>query len=375
VVGIGELLTYTIEAVNRAMTTVLSPILTDVVPMGTTFVSASDGGISMTVSDTVIVSWTLPLLSPGQGVERSFTVRVGAQVISGTQIINDDYEVLGYGNVMTDAVTSGPPVTTTVLAAGLAGSYKRVTPEMVSVGSGNVLTYSLYIANTGPVDLAGVTVYDLLPWESTTYRRDAVASAGQIISDIVSFHWAGDVAAFSTEVVTFTVLVDPDYFGYITNTATISHSRLTEPVEAVATAFVVASRPILRITKTASPDPVDLGGELAYTLRVLNEGRQATRVVVADTLPSNAAYVPGSATEGGEQVDDQVRWVIPMLQPLESRTLAFRVTVESGVRVLNRVYSASSAEGVSAVGIPLWTDISGVEGGLLYLPIILRNGP
>jgi uncharacterized repeat protein (TIGR01451 family) len=375
VVGIGELLTYTIEVVNRAMTTDLPPVLTDVVPLNTTFVSASDGGMSLTVSDTVIVSWTLPLLSPGDGVERSFTVRVGDQVISGTQVVNDDYEVLGYGNVMTDAVTSGPPVTTTVLAPGLAGSYKRVTPEMVPVGSGNVLTYYLHIANTGPVDLAGVSVYDLLPWESTTYQRDAIASAGQIISDIVSFHWAGDVAAFSTEVMTFTVLVDPDYFGYITNTATISHSRLAEPVEAVATAFVVASRPILRITKVANPDPVDLGSELAYTLRLRNEGRQATQVVVADAIPSNAAYVPGSATEGGELVGDRVRWVIPVLQPLESRTLAFRVTVESGVRVLNRVYSANSAEGVSTFGIPLWTGIAGVEGGWVYLPIVLRNTP
>jgi hypothetical protein len=70
-----------------------------------------------------------------------------------------------------------------------------------------------------------------------------------------------------------------------------------------------------------------------------------------------------------------VRWVIPVLQPLESRTLAFRVTVEGGVRVLNRVYSASSAEGVSTFGVPLWINIAGVKGGWVYLPIVLRNGP
>ncbi len=357
------------------MPTNLPPVLTDVVPVDTTFVSASDGGISMTVSDTVIVSWTLPLLSPGEGVERSFTVRVGSDVISGTQIVNDDYEVLGYGNVMTGAVTSGPPVTTTVLAPGLADSYKRVTPRIVPMGPGHVLTYYLHIANTGPVNLAGVTVTDLLPWRSTTYQRDAIASAGQIISDIVSIHWTGDVAAFSSEVVTFTVLVDPDYFGYITNTATISHSRLAEPVEVAATAFVVASQPILHISKTASPDPVDLGGELAYTLRLQNEGWRATGVVVTDRIPRNAVYVPGSATEGGELVDDQVRWVIPVLQPLESRLLQFRVTVEGGVRVLNSVYSASSAEGVSTLGVPLWTDIAGIEGGWVYLPIVLKKKP
>jgi uncharacterized repeat protein (TIGR01451 family) len=266
-------------------------------------------------------------------------------------------------------------VTTTVLAPGLAGSFKLVTPEMVPMGSGNVLTYYLHIANTGPVNLAGVTVTDLLPWQSTTYQRDAIASAGQIISDIVSLHWSGDVAAFSTEVVTFTVSVDPEYFGYITNTATISHSRLAEPVEVAATAFVVASQPILHISKMASPDPVDLGGELAYTLRLHNEGRRATGVVVTDKIPHNAVYVPGSATEGGELVGDLVRWVIPVLQPLESRLLQFRVTVEGGVRVLNSAYSVSSAEGVSTLGVPLWTDIAGAEGGWVYLPIVLKKTP
>lgn len=73
VVGPGELLTYTIRADNRAMTTDLPPVLTDVVPLGTTFVWASDGGITTTVSDRVVVSWTLPLLSVGDGVVRYFT--------------------------------------------------------------------------------------------------------------------------------------------------------------------------------------------------------------------------------------------------------------------------------------------------------------
>ena len=35
----------------------------------------------------------------------------------------------------------------------------------------------------------------------------AVATAGSIISDIVSVEWTGDVAAFSEEVITLTVFV------------------------------------------------------------------------------------------------------------------------------------------------------------------------
>jgi uncharacterized repeat protein (TIGR01451 family) len=375
VVAPGELLTYTIQVVNRAMTTLESPVLTDAVPLDTGFVSASDGGISLTVSDTVIVSWTLPLLSVGEATERSFTVRVSEDVISGTQIVNSDYAAFGYGNVMTDAVTSGPPVTTTVREIGLVGSYKQVTPEMAPLGVDNVLTYYLHIVNTGPVDLSGVTVYDWLPWEVTTYQRDAVPSAGEIVSDIVSFQWLGDVAAFSSEVLTFTVLVDPDYYGYITNTATISHPRLVEPVTATAVAYIVADRPILRVTKSASPDPVEVGQELTYTLHVANDGLQATEVVVVDRLPQYTQYVPGSATAGGQLIGDQVRWGISALGPLESRTLQFRVTVQGGWYVQNRYYSASSAEGVRALGVPVRTEISGDTLGWLYLPLVLRSEP
>jgi uncharacterized repeat protein (TIGR01451 family) len=375
VVAPGELLTYTIQVVNRAMTTLQSPVLTDAVPFGTSFVSASDGGISLTVSDTVIVSWTLPLLSVGEATERSFTVRVSEDMISGTQIINSDYAAFGYGNVMTDAVTSGPPVTTMVREVGLVGSYKQVTPEMAPEGPDSVLTYYLHIVNTGPVDLNGVTVYDWLPWETTTYQRDAVASAGEIISDIVSFDWVGDVAAFSSEVLTFTVLVDPDYYGYITNTATISHPRLAEPVTATAVAYIVADRPILHVTKSASPDPVEVGHELTYTLHVANDGLRANEVVVVDRIPQYTKYVTGSATAGGQLIGNQVRWGIPALGPLESRTLQFRVTVQGGWSVLNRYYSASSVEGVRTVGVPVWTEISGDKVGWIYLPLVLRSEP
>ena len=301
-------------------------------------------------------------------------MRVAQDAISGTQIVNWDYAVLGYGNVITGALGSGPPVTTTVREVGLVGSYKQVTPEMAPLGPGNVLTYHLHIVNTGPADLEGVTVYDLLPWETTTYQRDAVASAGAIISDIVSFHWTGDVAAFSSEVLTFTVLVDPDYFGYITNTATISHPRLAAPVLAQATAFIVADRPIFRISKTANPAAVEVGGELTYTVHVANDGSRASQVVVVDKIPRYTTYVTGSATADGKLVGDRVRWEIPWLEPLESRTFQFRVLAEEGWSVMNRFYSVSSAEGSRAVGVPVRTEIIGGVGWI-YLPMVLKNVP
>jgi uncharacterized repeat protein (TIGR01451 family) len=272
---------------------------------------------------------------------------------------------------MTDAITSGPPVTTTVQEVGLIDSYKEVTPTLLSPGVGNVLTYSVHIVNSGPVPLYGVTVYDVLPWQSSTFQYDAVASAGLLVSDIVSFHWSGDVDSFSSEVVTLTVLVDPDFEGAITNTATISHPELTEPVVVEAVAYVT-DRPELRIVKTAKPNPVAQGAELAYTLRILNLGRQATSLVITDMVPVDTSYVEGSATGGGELVGDHIRWEFPVLQPGEQRTYSFKVTVQGGVEVINEAYAAMCDEGVRVVGPPVITRVRFGERRT-YLPLIVRQ--
>ncbi|MFN2108399.1 MAG: hypothetical protein ACK2UI_01935, partial [Anaerolineae bacterium] len=202
VIGRGQLLTYTIVAINRGMTTDLPPVLTDNVPMSTTFVRASDGGVLVPVSDGAYVSWTLPLLSPGDSAARRFAVRVSDNVVSGTEIVNRDYAVFGYGNVLTGTVTAGAPVTTTIREVGLVDSFKLVTPSLALPGPGNVLTYFVYLVNSSAVPLQGVMAHDILPWAASTYRRDAVASAGAIVSDIISFDWHGDIPANSLQVIT-----------------------------------------------------------------------------------------------------------------------------------------------------------------------------
>ena len=144
------------------------------------------------------MSWTLSGMSTGEELFRSFTVRVDNDLVSGTQIFNDDYGTSWY-ELEASAVfsNSGVPVTTTVREVGLIDSYKEVTPALALPGPGNMLTYYLHIVNSSPVPLNGVKVYDYLPWESTTYQRDAQVSSGTIVSDIVSLEWRGNIDAFS----------------------------------------------------------------------------------------------------------------------------------------------------------------------------------
>jgi len=371
VAAAGLPMTYTIQVYNSGLSTdeLIPPVLTETLPTSTTLLSVSDGGEWNDLNGRTVISWTLPAMSPGDRLYRYFSVLLDSDLISGTQIVNRDYRTVWHD---VDATTvfsnTGVPVTTTVKEVGLVDSFKTVTPTLLSPGPGQTLTFTLHVVNSSPIPLYDVKLYDIFPWEHSTYQRDAIATAGQIISDIVSLDWEGDVAPFDSELITFSVLVDADYEGAITNTATITHPGLRVPV-VISTEAQVTEKPVLAISKTAAPDPVGVGEELLYTIHVQNLGQMASALVVTDTLPANTAYVPGSATAGGQLVGDELQWTFPLLEPNEVRTLSFAVEVLGGRQIVNEAYGVTCAEGVTAFGEPVYTD---VRLRYVFLPLLLR---
>jgi len=369
-VGAGQLMTYTINVMNSGLSTDSPPfpVLTETVPLSVTLVGVSDDGDFSQVGGRTVISWTLPDLSPGEAVPRSFSVRVDPDLVSGTLLVNDDYGTAWHENEITGTLSNvGEPITTVVKEVGLIDSFKVVTPTVVRPGPGNLLTYTVNVVNSGPSQLNDVQVYDLFPWQDSTYQRDAIASAGQLISDIVSLDWVGDLAPYSSEQITFTVLVDKDFQGPITNTAFITHDSLKEtlPIQAVA---YVTDKPVLRISKTATPSPVMEGGSLLYTLSVENLGQQASDLVITDTVPADTTYV-----SGGTLIGNQVQWDLSALNPGEKHTFTFKVTVDGGKEIVNDQYGVTCAEGVSASGEPLITPVTRPRPKGVYLPMIQKN--
>ncbi len=350
VIGNGMFMTYTISVWNSGLSTDEPPLptLVDTVPDGITLEHVNDGGSWQTVSDTTIVSWTLPAMSPGDVVDRSYVVRIDDELVSGTLIVNDSYLARWYEIEDKEIFTNtGQPVTTTVREVGLIDSFKKVEPTLIKPGPDNLLTYTLNIVNSSPNPLYGVSVYDYLPWQDSTYQRDAIATSGQVISDIVSIKWSGDVGAFSSELITFTVLVDDGFEGTITNTAVISHTSLAEEIWISAQANVT-DKPILQIDKQATPGPVEVGDEIQYQILVQNKGQKALSLSIDDEIPNNTSFVEGSANLGGLLSGDKVQWSWPVLERNDNKTFTFRVLVDGGDKIVNDKYSASSAEVLSS---------------------------
>jgi uncharacterized repeat protein (TIGR01451 family) len=156
--------------------------------------------------------------------------------------------------------------------------------------------------------------------------------------------------------ITFTVLVDDFFEGVVTNTATISHESLLQDKVITAVGYIT-DKPVLRISKTATPDPVMAGNPLLYQIEVTNLGQQATLLVITDTIPADTTYVFSSASSGGMLVGNQVQWHLPVLNPGESVTLTFLARVLGGNEVTNSRYRVRCDEGVSAVGEPVTTRV------------------
>ena len=382
VIGRGQILTYTIGVRNTALAAEGPPFpyIIDSVPSGTTFITASHGGAYHEMSGTWgmrIISWTLPALGTGEVLDepRWFSVRVDDDLISGTQIVNHytthwyESEISGTGWLS----STGVPVTTTVVEVGLIDSYKAVTPKLVEPGEGNILTYTIHVVNSSPLDLENVQVYDTFPWEVATYQRDAMASAvDELESDIVSLAWQGDVAAFAEEVITFTVLVDEDYRGPISNTAIITHPELLAPVEVDAVAYA-ADEPVLEITKDA-PASVKVGEAIDYVITVRNHGEQATELVITDTIPANTTLLTDTISAPGEWIKSEnlVRWEIPAIAMSAQKAFQFSVEATQDGTVINEAYGVTSAEGVSDVGPAVSTQV-GAGKRYIYLPLVVRN--
>jgi uncharacterized repeat protein (TIGR01451 family) len=95
--------------------------------------------------------------------------------------------------------------------------------------------------------------------------------------------------------------------------------------------FLEAGQTDLSITKVDNPDPVKVGGELTYRLRVRNLGpSDATGVIVTDTLPANVNFV--SASSGCSRSGSVVTCEIGTVRDGESavRLIRVRPTVPGG---------------------------------------------
>jgi uncharacterized repeat protein (TIGR01451 family) len=190
----GTMIDYQLSYGNTGSAAAMGTVIEDTLPAGTTFVSASDGGVE-TAPGSGIVRWDLGTL--GAGVSDTLDLRVQATALpDNTQLVNQ--------TSMTSTTLPGA-VTATATTSVRSHTELDVTivaaTDPIKVGERQVLTATW--ANNGNQDTTNAVVKATVPADTTF---DVAGSGGAFAGNEVTWT-VGNLAAGAQGQATFEVLV------------------------------------------------------------------------------------------------------------------------------------------------------------------------
>jgi uncharacterized repeat protein (TIGR01451 family)/CSLREA domain-containing protein len=292
-VAVGADLTYQMTVANAGPDPATGVTLTDALPGGVGFVSATPSQGSCT--GTATVTCTLGSMATGSGATVTIVVKpTAAGTITNTVSVSGDVSDPNPANDTAQA-------TTTVSAATADLSLtKSASPDPVTAGG--TLTYTIVLKDNGPGAATAVSMQDPLPG-ATTFQSLTSSAGWSCATPAVGA--AGTVACTKSsmapgEAAEFTIVVKVGQVaGSLTNTATVS-SQTTDPTSvnnsAQATTEVASLSADLSVHKTASPHPVGAGKKLTYTITLHDHGPDGAQgVVLVDHLPKRTKFLSISA--------------------------------------------------------------------------------
>lgn len=310
----GNNITYTQIVTNNGPAASPNIALTENLPANTTFVSAS-GPAGWTCSGTTTITCTAATLASGSNATITVVVTVIAGTAAGT-VISD---VVSVASGVEDPNTSNNTATANVTVATAGQSDLAITSSASPnpVSDSNNISYTQSVVNNGPAASGTATFTDAIP-TNTTFVSFTVPTGWncgatippvggtRTISCTIASLAVNATASFPLVVKVNQGVTPGPPMSPISNTANINVpcSAVTDPNcanNSVTTSVYVASatEADVAITKTASPEPVNQGTNLTYTLQVTNNGPAVAQgVTVTDQLPGEVSFTSVSTTQG-----------------------------------------------------------------------------
>jgi uncharacterized repeat protein (TIGR01451 family)/fimbrial isopeptide formation D2 family protein len=300
----GQRFAWTITVTNHgpsdSVATADDPIVvTDTLPDGVSFVSATGTGAVCDADGADVVCEIASTLEPTDTVTITLTVDV-AEDVSGTLTntatvapgLTDEPETSVWPN---EATATTPTV---IEEADLAIEKVALTDD-ADIVAGEPIRWQLTVTNLGPSNSDGsaeapIVVTDTLPAGVTADAVTAPSSdwSCTIADDASSLtcELAADLATDDPQVFEVVATVGTDVQGTITNVATVAPGLTPQPADhegndTDAVSSVVGESADLRLLKDVL-SPIVAGSTGTYLLQVYNDGPSTAReVTVVDTLP------------------------------------------------------------------------------------------
>jgi uncharacterized repeat protein (TIGR01451 family) len=216
-VAAGEALTYTLTAANDGPSAAPEVVITDTLPAGVTFQSASTSQ-GICVLEITTVNCLIGSLAAGAAATVTIAVRPQAEgTITNTAAVESS---------VADPDSADNQATTQTTIGRLADISVTQSDSPDPVVMGELLTYSMTVLNAGPSDASGVTVSDKLP--QSVRLRSARSAQGRCVvrgTRTVACN-LGALAASESGAVTITVR--PTRTGTLTNVTSV-YGDQTDP--------------------------------------------------------------------------------------------------------------------------------------------------
>ncbi|OCT12719.1 hypothetical protein A8709_28290 [Paenibacillus pectinilyticus] len=331
---VGDTLTYTLLVKNQGNIAVL-PTIVDTISPSTTFVAGSVtiNGVSSPASNPALG------IQPGS-LAANATTTITFQVIlvnlpSPPRLTNQATANYTYqppdGRTLSGSVISN--TTDIPASAPNLTSTKSVSQTYAAIG--DLLTYSVDIKNTSPVQVSNVVLNDIVPtgatFQSGSVTVDGIAKPS---ADPNAGFTIGSLGANVTTHVVFKALVtsvpSPPQLDNHANTSFTSGLFSGSVTSNTVTTFI--QQPIVSLNKSATPSPAVLGDLIAYTIVVQNSGSTSANVTIFDNIPAGTTFVVNSVIVDNAPMPgvDPVSGIpIGTLPVGATRTVMFEVNVIS----------------------------------------------
>ena len=292
--GVGALVTYTIAVTNFGPNDATSAAVSDVLPAGVAFVSASASQGSYDAGTGI---WTL-----------------GALPVTGTEILRLTGRVTAQGTVVNTATRqSSTPAdpnaandtgTATLTSSIIADVSVTKTPSVPAAASGTAFTWTVTVVNNGPSTAVGVSVTDAFPVPFTGVTWTCTASSGSRCaapSGTGTIAATVDLLAGGSATFVATGLSAPASSGSLQNAATVAVAAGTTDPDLSnnsATSIVLTGRLADVAITLVGPAFLAPGTSGDYLITIVNAGpSQADRVTLfLTTMPGRGDSVPGVCT-------------------------------------------------------------------------------